>query len=348
MPLDEMLQSQETANKTLYFNTSNDVLNRKKPLRYSVILFVLTSILISISQIFGISPDYAEYGDFFDVARKEGLETFSISRFELGFDALSVILSSLFSSNLIVYTTFVACLMLMKGWVINAYALSVKFFMVAALFYFVRYFPLHDLTQLRAACAITLMLVGSTLIWRENFLFGSLICVSALAFHYSSAVVIPALFLQANKRWMVIAIACVVFAGTYIFSELLTGYLANFIGILDSYRNNGFGEVVPNPFAIQLLIDWVMIFASLCIWRHLTTVMKRVILLELIGMAIFYGGIEFAIIAHRIREFYSVFWLLFVIVGVQQKSTRLLTYSFIAISLLFYSYIFFLSGKFFH
>lgn len=330
------------------FNVSRAYIKRKKPIGYLVILFALLGFLMSMSQIFGSSPDYTEYSDYFDIARKEGLETFNLSRFEPGFNAISVMLTSLFLSNLIVYSAFVACAMLLKGWVINAYALSKKYFIVAALFYLVRYFPLHDLTQLRAACAITLMLVGSTLIWREKLLFGSLVCVSALAFHYSAAAVIPALFLQANKRWLVITTACVVFAGTYIFSELLTGYLANIISMLDSYRNNGFGDAAPNPFAIQLLIDWAMIFSCLIIWTKLTAVMKRVILIELIGMAIFYGGIEFAIIAHRVREFYSVFWLLFIIDGVQHKSTRLLTYGFIVMSLAYYSYIFFLSGKFFH
>lgn len=340
-------QKKSGGNNGINICVSNVILRHKKSKNYLIFLFSFLAFLLSISQIFGNSPDYSEYADFFDLARKEGSDVLE-QRFEQGFSIFVFMLSFFISSNIIVYSIFVAVAAWMKGWVIDAYSLSAKVFIVAALFYLVRYFPLHDLTQLRAACAITLMLVGSVFLWRGQLLFGIFICASALAFHYSSAAVIPALFLQTNKRWLVVSIGGAVFAATSIFSGLITGYLSSFIVMLDSYRNNGFGEFTPNPFAIQLLIDWAIILVSFIVWEKLSTIMKRVVLLELIGMGIFYGGIDFAIIAHRVREFYSVFWLLYVIEGVQQKSTRLLTYSFITISVTFYSYVFFLSGDFFH
>jgi hypothetical protein len=47
---------------------------------------------------------------------------------------------------------------------------------------------------------------------------------------------------------------------------------------------------------------------------------EHVLLLELIGMAIFYVALDFPVIAHRSREFFSIFWIFFVVQGLQNKS----------------------------
>lgn len=316
--------------------------------KYFVALFALIGFLLSITQLFGQSPDYLDYTEFFDLTRAEGSNIFGVSRFEPGFSVFALVLTTLFNTNVVVYSWIVATALLLKGWTIRACTLSQTIFIFVAAFYLFRYFPLHELTQLRAALAIALVMVGSVVLWKENLLYGILICALALAFHMSSAAIIPALFLRSTKRWQVLSIAFLAFFLISIFSGLITGYLANSIAILDGYQNGGFGEDVPNPFSIQLLIDWVMIFASLIMWNKLSLLMKRVVLLELIGMAFFYGGIEFAVIAHRIREFYSIFWVFFVIEGLRQKPTRLLIYGFVLVSIVFYFYIFVLSGIFFH
>jgi hypothetical protein len=65
-------------------------------------------------------------------------------------------------------------------------------------------------------------------------------------------------------------------------------------------------------------------------------------------MAIFYGTMNFGVVAHRLREFYSVFWVLFIADGLRLKETKLLSYGFVAVCVIFYSYVFFISGTFFH
>lgn len=315
--------------------------------KYYVALFALFGFLLSITQLFGQSPDYLDYANFFDLTRFEGSNIFSVSRFEPGFSVISLVLTILFDSNIVVYSWIVATAILLKGWIIRVCSSSQKVFIIAAAFYLIRYFPLHELTQLRAAFSIALIMVGSILLWRGYLLYGFVMCAMSLSFHISSIVIIPALLLSSTKRWQVVTIALLLFFLTTTVLHYITGYLANFVLILDSYQRGGFGEEAPNPYSIQLLIDWAMIFVSLVMWSKLTSLMKRVVLLELIGMAIFYGGIEFAVIAHRIREFYSVFWVFFVIDGLRQKSTRLLSYSFVLASIVFYFYIFVLAGNFF-
>lgn len=313
-----------------------------------MMLFALFGFLLAITQILGQSPDYSDYNDFFDLVRSEGLDVLAVSRFEPGFSILALVLTKLFTTNVIVYGWIVVAAMLLKGWAINAYSSSQKIFFVVAAFYFSRYFPLHELTQLRAACAIALILVGAIFLWKGNFLIGSLICASALLFHMSAAAVIPALFVATSKRWQVMFIAFMAFVFTSAFSGILTGYLGNFIPMVDAYQAGGFGEDGPNPFAIQLLIDWTMIAVSLIMWDRLSLLMKRIVLLEIIGLAIFYGGIDFAVVAHRIREFYSIFWVLFVADGLRQNVTGWLTYIFVFLCVFFYSYVFIFSDAFFN
>jgi len=315
---------------------------------YLIVVFSCLGFLLAVTQILGQSPDYSSYDDFLNLVRSEGLDTLAVSRFEPGFSLFSFFLTTLFATNVVVYSWIVVAAMLLKGWAIHAYSSSQKIFIVVAAFYLVRYLPLHELTQLRAACAIGFLMVAATLLWNGNRLYGLLACVTALLFHMSAAAIIPALFLPPPKRWQVIFIAIVTFVLTFMFSSFLTDYLANFIQIIESYETQGFGELEPNPFAIQLLIDWAMIAVSLVMWNRLSLLMRRIIILELLGMAIFYGAIEFPSIAHRIREFYSVFWVFFVADGLRQKATRLVTYGFILVSIIFYSYVFVFSGTFYH
>ena len=310
--------------------------------------FCLFGFLLSVAKIFGESPDYFSYNEFFNLVRREGLNTLTASRFEAGFSLFSIFLTKLFTSNLVVYSCIVAAALLLKGWVIRAYSPDIKVFIVIAVFYVARYFPLHELTQLRAACGVALILISTIFIWKGKFYVGALICGFALAFHMSAAALIPALFITITSRWKVIGFACVVFVFSLTSSKLLTGYLANFILILDAYQSSGFVARKPNPFAVQLLIDWAMIIASLFLWRKLTLLMRRVVLLQLIGMAIFYGGIEFAVVVHRIREFYSVFWVLFLVDGLRVSGTKLISSIFMLTCVVFYFYIFVISGTFFN
>lgn len=325
-------------------------LSIKKRNLYTIIFFGLSlffAFLFAATRIFGVSPDYFEYDIFFDLARREGFDTFLSSRFEPGFTIAAVFFTKIFTTNSIVYGWIVLAAMLLKGYAINAYSSSKQIFIVVSIFYFIRYFPLHELTQLRAACAIALALWAAIAIWNGRFFEGILFCGLAMSFHFSVVAVIPALFFSPTKRWRVLLFALMAFVLTSISVGAITNYAGNLIQIVNVYQVNGFGDDKPNPFSVQLLLDWAMIVISLFIWDRLTLLMKRIVLLELVGMALFYGGMEFAVIAHRMREFYSVFWILFVADGLRYGITRLLSFGFIFLSIVFYLYIFFFSGTFF-
>ena len=193
---------------------------------YLILLITSFSFLLSLTQILGESPDYSQYDLFFELIRDEGLHVFSESRFEPGFSILAIALTKLFSTNVIVYSWVVAAAMLLKGLALNAYSLNQKVFIFAGTFYLARYFSLHELTQLRVACSIALMLISAIIIWRGSFIFGILNCAVAVSFHWSSIAIIPSLFITSTRRWQVIFISLSVFISTYIFSGLIASYLA--------------------------------------------------------------------------------------------------------------------------
>lgn len=323
-------------------------LSYKRQGLYFILLFAFIGFLLSVTQIFGESPDYSQYDGFFDLVRSEGLDVLAVSRFEPGFSIFALGLTTMFTANVVVYSWIVIAAMLLKGWAIKTSSSSNQIFVLVAAFYLVRYFPLHELTQLRVACAIALIMVGAIFLWEGKLRYGLLICASSVLFQMSAAAIIPVIFLTVSKRWQVILIATVAFILTSIFTDLVAGYLAEYIQILNAYQTHGFSDIKPNPFGIQLLIDWGMIIVALIMWARLTLLMKRVILLELIGMAIFYGGIEFGVIAHRLRESYSVFWIFFIADGLRLKATKVFSYGFAFVCIIFYSYVFFISGNFFH
>jgi hypothetical protein len=311
------------------------------------LILAILMLFISVYQIFGTSPDYGQYEDFFNLARFDGVEVLSTSRFEIGFSALSILLTALIASNLLIYSLIVGISMFMKGMVIRISSSNMSIFLILYVFYFMRFFSLQELTQLRLACAAAILMMGYLFILRDSRYRGAIICSFSALFHLSSLLVIPALFLPIKKLWHTLFIVVIIFILTNIFIEFTTKYLAQYIQIVDSYQENGFHEIKPNPFSIQLLIDWGMIVSALFMWTRLTLLMKRIIFIELIGMAFFYGAIDYGIIAHRIREFYSVFWVFFIADGLRLKSTKLLCYLFIFVNIFFYGYIFFINGNFF-
>ena len=312
-----------------------------------ILVVALFGFILSITQILGDSPDYVDYEAFFEIIREVKWGMFGQTRFEPGFVAVSILLTSLFNSEVFVYSCIVFFAMLLKSWAIDFYSKSYQIFVLIVIYYFFRYFSLHELTQLRAACAIALLLVAVVAIWNNHIRYGVLFCFFSLLFQVSTAAVIPALFLRSYTRWRTISIGIGVFLCTYIYASFVASYLASYIAGLNSYSVQGYSVVAPNPFAVQLLIDWAMVIYSLAVWERLTPLMRRVILLELIGLAFFYGSLELGVIAHRVREIYSVFWIFFLIEGLQKRETKLMCYGFFVVCLIWYSYLFVFSGKFF-
>lgn len=320
----------------------------KKSAVYLIILVAFSGFLLSISQIFGESPDYENYTIFFDLLREEGWGAVYSYRFEPGFKIFAFALISLFDSSLLVFSVFVAVIMLMKVWTIHLVSTSRTIFFIVVGFYFVRYFSLYELTQLRAAFAIAFLMAAAVFFWHGNRFYGLLTCIAAISFHMSAIAVIPALFIKSTNRRNVILLGVGIYLIVLSVSSLIADFLPDYISVFSNYQTTGFGDVEVNQFSIALILDWLVIVTSIILWGKLSLIMKQIVILEVIGMAIFYGAIDFPVVAHRIREFYSVFWIFYVADGLDRKFVNIPVAGFVVASMGLYSYLFVFSGNFFH
>ena len=312
-----------------------------------LLLLPLVAFFISRYQIFGESPDYVGYDLFFDSLRSSGFDIFWETRFEPGFAILGLALVALVSSNLVVYGLIGAIAVFLKGLVVNLFSSNRAVFCALVIFYFARFFPLHELTQLRVALAAAMLLVAAACLWNGKKALGLMACLVALTFHVSAIIVIPFLFVQATRRWKAVLAGVFVFVCIFFGVDLLINELTSSVPLVDMYQHAGFGEV-PNPLSAALLLDWATIIAGLGMWNRLPLAMKRVLLLQLIGMAIFYSTSDFAVASHRIREFFTVFWLIFFAQGLQIGSVgKAVSAVFLIVNVGLYSYLFVFSGQFF-
>lgn len=311
--------------------------------KYLIILFAIFGFILSISQFFGTSRDYQNYDDFFNLIRDGGYAVILEDRFEPGFSILSLVFISIFNANLVVYSSFVFISMFLKGLVISNCSPGKFLFILVAIFYFARYLPLHELTQLRLSVAMGFILLGAIIVWSGRIFLGCIVCILALSFHMSTAAIIPIIFINQFKRRHIILITAATFAFSFLLVDFTNEYLSKFIRILNDYKENSDQfEKKPNPLAIYLLIDLAMIIWSFLYWNKLSKVMRRIVFIEMVGFSIFYGTMDFPAIAIRVRELYSVFWIIFTIEGLNNRNTITPVALFLTTNIFFYFYLFFL------
>lgn len=267
----------------------------------------------------GQSQDFENYAEYFSEARTTALrsgELLAEQRFEPVFAALSAALAPLLSD--------VAALALMAGlsffvkWSALAKLSAGRLaFWGAALFYLVRFAPLHELTQIRLALALALWLLALTQVRQRSFWV--LLILFPLT-HYSTLVLVPLtwawrmLVLKPDvylrlERWLWLsALGGVVLLG--ILLETVLQPLAVLFSIIDFYANAGFGEDKVNVFNIPTLLNigfWLL-FATT---RKATPVQRFWLWTQFLGFSIFIATREFPIIAHRMYEMLSLAWVLY-------------------------------------
>lgn len=312
-----------------------------------ILTLALAAYLLSISQPFGVSPDYENYEIFFQGVRADFFGVAGEIRFEPGFVYLAGVLTNFFESDLIVYGILVFISIVLKLYFVRRVSYGC-FAFAALIFYIFKIFPLHELTQLRAALSVSFVLGACFLIWGGRRWQGVLMLVPAFFFHYSSLMVVPFLFLPRLERGKAFAFAFCIFLFLFFISQHVVIVLANFLPVFQGYESFGYGGRELNPVSIVFFPEFFIILFGFIFWRDLGDVMRRVLVLQLIGFAIFYGTIQFDVIAVRGREFFSVLWVFFI--GLAMMSTprvKVAVLLFVLMSVVLGFYVYFM-GDFFH
>ena len=302
---------------------------------------------LSYLQPFGLTPDYEQYSIFFDLVRQEQLEVFNVSRFEPGFAGAALVLTYFCSTNIAVFSSFVFLCLLSKFIAISALSKSLYSFLIAALVYLVCFFPLHELTQLRVACSTSFVFLVVLLISRNRIVLGSVAGMMAIAFHYSIVALIPFLYCKVRKFGPSIGIVLLTYLLLATNSQSLTLYLQSKFQTVAQMGVTGFGERTANPLNAFNIIKIVAVILAIVNWSHLSSLMKQVVLIQLVSLGIFYSMIDYPVVAFRIFEAFSTTWVVFIADGSSRKNTYVVCLAIACLYCGVSAYIFFFDGRFF-
>jgi ABC-type multidrug transport system fused ATPase/permease subunit len=326
---------------------------------YIVILISIFASLISYFQPFGISRDYLEYERFFDDILKNGCSAVERYRFEAGFNYLSCIMSEFFLSANLIYSINVFISILPKLTIISSLSGCSNYnFRLGLFVYFSRFFPLHELTQIRASLSITCVFYATFLIsiflkkgntggYRSayterihfivdeqnkglRYLIFALIILFLLAilFHVSSVYVIVlvgvAAFSQTKKYMRYSPIGVLIFS--FICSQTISKLIVEFIPSAITY-GQGFGDEI-NLLSPLKLMDIAIVIGVFCKLIDIDLNDKSQVFFFNIftySISIYYGFFTCPAIAHRMSEFTQVFVVLFLISASKRKNILPLT-----------------------
>lgn len=323
--------------------------NRRNLLSISLALTVIC-VIISGFQLFGISLDYPDYENFFDLAELNQFSSFELTRFEPAFVFCTLILLSLFSSHVVIYTVFVAISIFLKSMVFYAFSARWQVFAAAGFLYIIRYFPLHEYTQLRVSLSIGMVMLSTLYLWQGKGKKAAVFILLSVLCHQSAAAIIPFQFLKPLRRWTIILLsAAITLTLKYGSAYFVTHFLVNTVEVVATYeRTGGFGDLGVSTFNPTVLLDIALIVYAFATWHQLNRVMKTSLFMGTIGIAFYFGLIDFPVMAHRLREFFSVFFLIFVIESFRRNIIRLPIIIFYVMSIGLYSYLFFIREGFFN
>jgi hypothetical protein len=321
-------------------------------------IFVAAIFFSSLFSIFGESRDWSNYDESFDALRIDGLESDLVERFELGFKYVVVVLTGFPLSNIAIYSVIAGVSALLKCVAINSVSPGRVAFLMTLAFYFCCFAALHELTQIRAAVAIAFLFVAYACLLKGRFFWMLTACASSIAFHFSAALVVILLLSLVYFRSGVarltllkaIIFGLVSFVGIAFAIELAINLLDEVFLVFQFYQAQGFGDDKVNPLSVGVLLNLAIVFSGLIFWGKLTLNMRQIMLLQLVGVAVFYATIEFPVFAHRFSEMIRVFWVFF-FAEAFKSDAKWLRYASITVatmSSLFYGYGFYLSGQFFN
>lgn len=311
--------------------------------------FLITAFAVSVAQLFGVSRDYLNYSNFFSTVRalNFSFEIFHMTRFEPLFTFLSSVFVSLTESNLLVYALLVFFSLWIKSIAILQTTHSWRIIFIICLFYAARFFPLLEMTQIRAAISSSFLFFAFYFSLREQRKWSILMSFLSVGFHMSSVIVIPfVLFITPPRRLYVFFISMAFLITGFFLKDILIGILSSHFRVIALYASRGaagFGEQV-NPINSAVILDFAMIITALYFWNNSTVLMRQMVFLQIISLMIFWSFYNYGVFAHRWRELISVFWVFFFSHALVLKGNKKYIFLiFIVINIGFYHYLYFFS-----
>ncbi|MDX2463897.1 MAG: EpsG family protein, partial [Porticoccus sp.] len=255
--------------------------------------------------------------------------------------AISLAIAPIVQNDLIVYSLFAMSALWIKIYVIRQLVATWSILLLIILFYGSRFFPLFELTQIRVALATSFIVLAFLMVTKGRVKFALLFSTISIGFHFSSIVFLPFIVFRKWHFASVISIFFITLLTLAFFSSYTLDQLSGTLLVIAMYDEVGFGDKV-NPLAVTVLLDLIMVLVGLVYWRHATQLMRQMLALQLMGVAIFYGVSEYAVLAHRFREMISVGWVLYLAHAFQIKGMcRCYFYMLVIVNIALYVFLFF-------
>lgn len=297
----------------------------------------------------GVAPDYQGYIHFIQWSRQNSLINVLRSPFEPGFDLVVLVLINILKSNEFVFSCIVVLSAGSKLLFFNKISSNIAYASIFILFFF-KFFPLQDINQVRAAISLSFLIFGYYFFIKNNTKLFLIMSCAAIFFHYSAAPIAIIIYVLRFNFVLNRKLIFLYSFGAFILLTLLSGLivysLANVVPRLSSYLG-GFAPAVKNPFSPVFFPEFFLLAVSVYLWSDLTDNMKRIVGLQLIGFAIFYGLYNFGVIGARLREAISIFWLFYLVdfsrVNFKLKSAIVV---FVLMNIALGSYLFYFSNFF--
>lgn len=305
------------------------------------LLFAIAIGVMSGYQLIGLSRDFENYFEFFEIVR-ESVNYWDINyRFEPGFTALIYGLTRAGFDNYLIYSIVAGLVIFVKYFSIE---FSDKYWAVLSIFTFYlvcRYIVLFEMTVLRAACAFALAFYvfyrksNDSINWVNFF-----ILCAAIAFHYSAIVFVLIYFLRPVNLRRIILVAVGVFFVVYFAKKIAFIYFPEYISFFSNYEDFGKATFLPVPFAIDILF---LIFVALK-FEAADVSMRYAVMGMALSVAFHFSLIDYVIFASRFRELLSVFFLIYVVRAVycDDDNVRYVSVIYVLLSGLMHLYVYFI------
>jgi len=197
-----------------------------------------------------------------------------------------------------------------------------------------RFFPLHELTQLRVSIGISFMLIAflymqnetiranikgknskkqsSIILNWKRFAVPLLAIFTAILFHSSLLALVPFIFLQdfANSRRFILISSFILFVVLFFSSSLINNFAVGNFSAGIFYI--GGSEEDVNLFSSQKILDWLLLMMGLILVDPKNRMSLSCLCIFAYSFSMFYGFSAFPVFAHRLSEAFQVFSVLFV------------------------------------
>jgi hypothetical protein len=291
--------------------------------------------------------DFVSYTDYFAVLRTGSLDDIIEQRFEPIFALVTWPLAQLLSSDAAVVAVLAGMSIFGKWLALRQLSPARTAFLATGALYLARFAPLHEITQIRIALALTwwmLALVGVHRRW-----FWAALVLMPLS-HYSTLLMVPLTLawrqLQrdparyARRETILWGSAFGASALLAITLKLLIGPLSAVFAILSVYSNRGFGDEPVHLLNAATLVDVVFLATTFCLPRP-TPAQRFWLLTVALSLVVFVATEDFPVIAHRLYEMLSAAWIPYVACTAANRGWRgLHAKCFVAVCVPLYLYLY--------